>query len=57
MAVKRYARILGLVLLQEGVVGLVLGDELWLGILNIDIVEDMHLLYGLFTTSHEVRDP
>ncbi len=47
MAVRTYAQILGVVLLLIGVVGLVLGERLFLGILNIDIVEDMvHLLTG-----------
>jgi hypothetical protein len=42
-----YAQIIGVVLLLVGVVGLVLGDQVWLGILNIDIVEDIvHLLTG-----------
>ena len=47
MAVRTYAQILGVVLLLVGVVGLVLGERLFLGILNIDIVEDVvHLLTG-----------
>jgi hypothetical protein len=47
MAVRTYAQILGVVLLLIGVVGLVLGERLFLGILNIDIVEDIvHLLTG-----------
>jgi hypothetical protein len=47
MLVKRYAQILGVVLILVGVVGLVLGDQVWLGILNVDIVEDIvHLLTG-----------
>lgn len=47
MVVKVYAQILGVVLLLVGVVGLVLGDRLLLGILNIDIFEDIvHLLTG-----------
>jgi hypothetical protein len=42
-----YAQIIGVVLLLVGVVGLVLGDQVWLGILNIDIVEDIvHLITG-----------
>jgi len=47
MMVKRFAQILGVVLILVGLVGLVLGDKLWLGILNIDIVEDIvHLATG-----------
>jgi hypothetical protein len=42
-----YAQIIGVVLLLVGVVGLVLGDQVWLGILNVDIVEDIvHLITG-----------
>ena len=47
MALRRYAQILGVVLILVGVVGLVLGNTLFLGILNIDIVEDIaHLATG-----------
>ena len=47
MALKRFAQILGVVLVLVGIVGLVLGDRVWLGILNVDIVEDIvHLLTG-----------
>ncbi len=47
MMVKRFAQILGVALILVGVVGLVLGDRVWLGILNIDIVEDIvHLVTG-----------
>ena len=47
MAVRTYAQILGVVLLLIGVLGLVLGERLFLGILNIDILEDVvHLLTG-----------
>jgi Domain of unknown function (DUF4383) len=47
MALKRYAQVLGVVLLLVGVLGLVLGNELFLGILNIDVLEDVvHLLTG-----------
>ena len=47
MAVKQFARIIGVVLILVGIVGLVLGNKLWLGILNIDIVEDIvHLVTG-----------
>jgi hypothetical protein len=42
-----YAQIIGVVLLLVGVVGLVLGNVVWLGILNVDIVEDIvHLITG-----------
>jgi hypothetical protein len=37
MAIKQFARIIGVVLILVGIVGLVLGNKLWLGILNIDI--------------------
>ena len=47
MTVKRYAQIIGVVLILVGIVGLVLGDQVWLGILNIDIFEDIvHLITG-----------
>jgi hypothetical protein len=47
MVLKRYAQVLGVVLILVGLVGLVLGNELFLGILNIDITEDVvHLLTG-----------
>lgn len=47
MAVRTYAQVVGVVLILLGVVGLLLGDELFLGILNIDLVEDIiHLLTG-----------
>ena len=48
MAIKRFAQILGVVLILIGIVGLlVLGNEVWLGILNTDVVEDIvHILTG-----------
>jgi hypothetical protein len=47
VALRRYAQIIGVVLILVGLVGLVLGNELFLGILNIDIVEDIvHLITG-----------
>jgi hypothetical protein len=47
MMVKRFAQILGVVLILVGLVGLVLGNRVWLGILNVDIVEDIvHLGTG-----------
>ena len=47
MALRRYAQIIGVVLILVGILGLVLGNELFLGILNIDIVEDIvHLITG-----------
>lgn len=47
MVVRRYAQVLGVVLILVGILGLVLGDRLFLGILNIDIVEDIvHLITG-----------
>ena len=39
MVLKRFAQILGVVLILVGLVGLVLGDRVWLGILNGVIVE------------------
>jgi hypothetical protein len=32
---KQYAQVLGVVLILVGIVGLVLGDQVWLGILNV----------------------
>ena len=47
MMLKRFAQILGVVLILVGIVGLVLGNRVWLGILNVDIVEDIvHLATG-----------
>ena len=47
MPIKQFARIIGVVLILVGIVGLVLGNKLWLGILNVDIVEDIvHLVTG-----------
>ncbi len=47
MMIKRFAQILGVVLILVGVVGLILGNKVWLGILNVDIVEDIvHLATG-----------
>jgi hypothetical protein len=42
-----YAQIIGVVLILVGLVGLVLGDQVWLGILNVDLLEDVvHLITG-----------
>ncbi len=47
MTARVYAQIVGVVLLLLGVLGLVLGEQALLGIVNIDIVEDIvHLLTG-----------
>ena len=47
MMIKPFAQILGVVLILVGIVGLILGDKVWLGILNVDIVEDIvHLATG-----------
>ena len=47
MYARIYAQILGVVLLVIGVVGLVVGNEVVLGILNSDIFEDIvHLITG-----------
>ena len=48
MALRRDAQILGVVLILIGRVGLlVLGNEVWLGLLNTDVVEDIvHIVTG-----------
>ena len=47
MYARTYAQILGVVLLVIGVVGLVVGNQTLLGILNTDIFEDIvHLITG-----------
>lgn len=47
MALRPYAQILGVVLILLGILGLLLGDTLLLGVLNIDVVEDIvHILTG-----------
>ena len=47
MAVRQYAQVLGVVLIVVGVLGLLVGDGLLFGILNIDVVEDIvHILTG-----------
>ena len=47
MTARVFAQIVGVVLLLLGVVGLLLGDLLLLGLVNIDIVEDIiHLITG-----------
>jgi hypothetical protein len=48
MALRWYAQILGVVLILVGIVGLlVLGNEVWLGILNSDVLEDIiHIVTG-----------
>ncbi len=47
MYARIYAQIIGVVLVLVGVVGLVLGNVVWLGILNVDIFEDIvHLITG-----------
>lgn len=44
---RTYATIVGAVLLLLGVVGLLLGDELLLGLVNIDSLEDViHIVSG-----------
>ena len=41
------AQILGVVLILAGLVGLALGNQVWGGILNVDIAEDIvHLITG-----------
>lgn len=45
--VRLFARVFGVVLLLVGILGLVLGDKLLFGILNIDLVEDIiHVASG-----------
>ena len=45
MYARTYAQILGVVLILVGLVGLALGNVVWGGILNVDIVEDIvHLI-------------
>ncbi len=47
MVVRRYAQIVGVVLILVGILGLLLGEQLLLGILNIDILEDIvHIVTG-----------
>ena len=47
MPVRTYAQVVGVVLLLLGVLGLLLGDGLLLGLVNIDTVEDIiHLITG-----------
>src|SRR5215210_8350443 len=47
MPVRIYAQVVGVVLLLLGVLGLLLGERALLGIVNIDIVEDIiHLITG-----------
>ncbi|CAN5158479.1 hypothetical protein BH20ACT9_BH20ACT9_11450 [soil metagenome] len=44
---RLYARIVGVVVLLLGVLGLLLGDESLLGLINIDLFEDgVHLVTG-----------
>ena len=45
--VRRYAQILGLVLILVGLLGLLLGERVWFGVLNVDLFEDIvHLITG-----------
>jgi hypothetical protein len=47
MYARPYAQILGVVLILVGLVGLALGNQVWGGILNVDIAEDLvHLITG-----------
>ncbi len=47
MIVQRYAQVVGVVLVLLGVVGLLLGERSLLGVLNIDVLEDIvHVLTG-----------
>ena len=48
MCARPYAQILGVVLILVGLVGLALGNQVWVGILNVDIAEDIvHLITGV----------
>ena len=45
--VRQYAQVVGVAIIVLGVGGLLLGDQLLLGLLNIDIAEDIiHLVTG-----------
>jgi len=47
MLLIRYAQILGLVLILVGLLGVLLGERAWLGVLNVDFFEDIvHLVTG-----------
>lgn len=47
MDVRRYAKVVGVVIVLIGVGGLALGEQSLLGVLNIDIAEDIvHLVTG-----------
>ena len=47
MTARIFAQVVGVVLLLLGIGGLLLGDGLLLGLLNIDVVEDIvHILTG-----------
>jgi hypothetical protein len=54
--VKTYAGIMGAVLLLLGIGGLLLGDRLLLGLLNIDLVEDLVTLPRAFSSSLRPRN-
>ena len=45
--IRQYAQVIGIVVILLGLVGLLLGDQLLAGLLNIDIAEDLvHLASG-----------
>jgi hypothetical protein len=45
--VRLYAKVVGVTVILIGIVGLLLGDKVLLGVLNIDLAEDgIHLLTG-----------
>jgi hypothetical protein len=47
MVARTYATLVGIVLLLLGLLGLILGDELLLGVVNIALLEDLvHLVSG-----------
>ena len=47
--IRRYAQVLGVILIALGAVGLAMGDYQLLGLLNIDFVEDIiHIVSGIF---------
>ena len=51
-------KLVGIILILTGVLGLALGDQLLFGLLNIDLVEDIiHLVTGVMLTYVGFRSP
>lgn len=45
--VRDYAKYMGSAIVGIGVIGLLLGEQSWLGLINIDVIEDIvHLVSG-----------